>query len=744
MSITETADEFPVRNISNYKAGDNMLFEGKAIKLVQLDDGLAELQFDLQGESVNKFSSLTLEELEKAIEVVEKHTDIKGLLLTSNKSVFVVGADIMEFVPLFKKGPDAIKQSVNRTNNIFSRLEDLSIPTVAAVNGYALGGGMEVCLSCDFRILSEDAKVGLPEIKLGIIPGWGGTVRLPRLAGLDVAIEWIASGQENKPEAALKAGVADGVVVSENLRSAALDVLSRAVSGKLDYLQRKLQKKAPLMHNDIEALMAFESSKAFVKAQAGKHYPAPVSAIKSMQEGAKMRRDEAIAVETRIFTDLAQTSVAKSLVGLFVSDQLIGKKAKSWEKKADKKVARAAVLGAGIMGGGISYQSAYKGTPAIMKDINQDGIDLGLSEASRLLANRVDRGRMTPAKMGEVLNNIDPALSYDGFDAVDIVVEAVVENPKVKHAVLAEVEGKITDDTILTTNTSTISITYLAETLKRPQNFCGMHFFNPVHAMPLVEVIRGEKTSDTAVARTVAYANAMGKKAIVVNDCPGFLVNRVLFPYFAGFAMLLRDGADFQIVDKVMERWGWPMGPAYLMDVVGIDTGVHAEKVMAEGFPDRMSKTFTAASDVMFESNRYGQKNSKGFYNYEPDKKGKPQKVVTDESYELLRPHVADAKEFSEEEIIARMMVPMATELARCLEENIVASPSEADMALVYGLGFPPFRGGVFRWIDDMGIQAFADMAEPLAKLGSLYQLTAGMKDKLQLGATYYAAERGE
>ncbi len=463
-----------------------------------------------------------------------------------------------------------------------------------------------------------------------------------------------------------------------------------------------------------------------------------------MQDGAKLSRDEAIKVETGKFVELAQTSVAKSLVGLFINDQVIGKKAKAWEKQSDKKVKKAAVLGAGIMGGGIAYQSAYKGTPIVMKDIAQAGIDLGLNEAAKLLNKRVDRGRMTAAKMAEVLNRIDPALAYDGFENIDIVVEAVVENPKVKHAVLAEAESKISKDTILCSNTSTISISYLAEALKRPENFCGMHFFNPVHAMPLVEVIRGAKTSDGAIARTVAYANALGKKAIVVNDCPGFLVNRVLFPYFAGFSMLLRDGADFQKVDKVMERWGWPMGPAYLMDVVGIDTGVHAEKVMADGFPDRMGKTFTAASDVMFEAERYGQKNSKGFYDYKPDKKGKPQKVVTEVSYELLKPHVAEAREFSDEEIIARMMVPMATELARCLEEDIVASAPEADMALVYGLGFPPFRGGLFRWIDEVGIKQFAEMAAPLESLGPLYQLTDGMKEMIAANSQYYTADKGE
>lgn len=716
-----------------------MLFEGQAIQLTSLDNGFIELKFDLQGESVNKLNTLTMNEMSDVLDILETSTDCRGLLVTSGKSVFIVGADVMEFESLFDADQDVIKEHLGKNNRNFCRLEDLPFPSVVAINGFALGGGFEVSLACDYRVASTEAKVGLPEIKLGLIPGWGGTVRLPRVAGLDVAVEWIASGKDNKSDDALKAGAIDGVVAPDDLRDAALAVLERAASGSLAYKERREQKQAPLKHNDIEALMAFETSKAFVAGQAGRNYPAPVASIKSMQEGAKLGRDEAILIETGRFAKLAKTSVAQSLVGLFINDQIVSKTAKGWEKKSDKKIEKAAVLGAGIMGGGIAYQSAYKGTPIIMKDIAQSGIDLGLSEASKLLNKRVERGRMTSAEMAQTLTRIDPALSYDGFNSVDIVVEAVVENPKVKAAVLSETETKISDDTILCSNTSTISINLLAETLKRPENFCGMHFFNPVHAMPLVEVIRGAKTSDIAIARTVAYANKLGKKAIVVNDCPGFLVNRVLFPYLAGFSMLLRDGADFQSVDKVMEKWGWPMGPAYLMDVVGIDTGVHAEAVMAKGFPDRMGRDFKAASDILFEAERYGQKNNKGFYNYAPDKKGKPQKVVTDEAYALLKDHVAARKEFSDEETLARMIVPMATELMRCLEEGIVSSAQEADMALIYGLGFPPFRGGIFRWIDSIGLQVFAEMAKPFESLGPLYQLTDGFKKRLDAGQSYYS-----
>jgi 3-hydroxyacyl-CoA dehydrogenase/enoyl-CoA hydratase/3-hydroxybutyryl-CoA epimerase/enoyl-CoA isomerase len=708
------------------------MFQGQALKVSLLPDGIAELTFDLQGESVNKFSLLVVSELQQVLDLLEKAKDVRGLLVKSAKDAFIVGADIMEFGAVFAAGPDQITGHLATNNRNFCRLEDLPFPTVVAINGFALGGGLEFCLSCDYRIASAAAKVGLPETKLGIIPGWGGTVRLPRIAGLDTAVEWIAAGKENDAETALTARVVDAVVEPAKLHDAALNCLQQCISGKFDYLARRTQKKSPLKLNFIESMMAFETSKAFVGGQAGRNYPAPVSAIKAMQKAADKGRDEALQAEAENFAKMAQTPVAQSLVGIFINEQILGKKAKGWEKKADKKIARAAVLG------GIAYQSALKGVPIKLKDIAQQGIDLGLAEANKLLSKRVERKKLTATEMGNVLNRIEPALTYDGFDQVDIVVEAVVENPKVKKAVLAEVETKVSSDTVLASNTSTISITYLAEGLARPENFCGMHFFNPVHMMPLVEVIRGEKTSDNAIARTVAYANAMGKKPIVVKDCPGFLVNRVLFPYLAGFAMLVRDGVDFQRIDKVMETWGWPMGPAYLLDVVGIDTAVHAEKVMANGFPDRMQREFTSCTDALFAAGRLGQKNDKGFYNYELDKKGKPAKVVAAEVADILKPTIQGSIEISDEDIIARMMIPMATELTRCLDEGIVETAAEADMALVYGTGFPPFRGGVFRWIDFIGAQTFCDMAAKFSELGALYQAPASLKAKAANNQKFY------
>jgi 3-hydroxyacyl-CoA dehydrogenase/enoyl-CoA hydratase/3-hydroxybutyryl-CoA epimerase/enoyl-CoA isomerase len=457
-----------------------------------------------------------------------------------------------------------------------------------------------------------------------------------------------------------------------------------------------------------------------------------------MEAHASMGRNDALAVEAKGFAKVAITPQATAMVGLFLADQAVAKANKKQSAGA-KDIAQAAVLGAGIMGGGIAHLSASRGTPIIMKDIADPALDLGMSEASKLLAKRVSRGRMDPVKMGAILSSIRPTLNYGDFGAVDVVVEAVVENEKVKKAVLAEAETKLKDGAILASNTSTISITRLAQSLKNPENFAGMHFFNPVHMMPLVEVIRGEKTSDETTATLVAYAKKMGKNPIVVNDCPGFLVNRVLFPYFAAFAMLVRDGADFQLVDKAMEKFGWPMGPAYLMDVVGIDTGVHAAAVMAEGFPDRMQHEFKDVSEVMFENDRLGQKNDIGFYKYVPDRKGRKQKTVDEEAYALIKPHVGESAEFEAQDIVARMMIPLCTEIVRCLEDKIVGSAAEADMALIYGIGFPVFRGGAMRHIDSVGVKEFVALCDQYAHLGKLYEAPQMLKDMAANGQSFFA-----
>jgi 3-hydroxyacyl-CoA dehydrogenase/enoyl-CoA hydratase/3-hydroxybutyryl-CoA epimerase/enoyl-CoA isomerase len=719
-----------------------MKYDGQAIQCFPFPEaeGFVELKFDLKGDSVNKFNALTLKELREAVDLLKAEKGMKGVLLTSGKDVFIVGADVTEFLQLFKRPEAEMVSWIAEVNRTFNDLEDLDCPSVAVVNGFALGGGFEVCLAASYRVMAADTKVGFPETKLGIFPGWGGTVRLSRLAGADNAIEWIASGEQWGAADALKIGAVDGVVEKADLRGSAIGVLKDAAAGGLDWKKRRTEKTGPLALDKIESMMVFETSKAFVGGKAGPNYPAPVTAIEVIEKGARKNRDEALPIETEAFVKIARGPVAAALVGVFLGDQMLKKIAKK-ASKAARKVESTAVLGAGIMGGGIAYQSASKRIPILMKDIAPKAIDLGLQEAGKLLDKQVTRGKMTSAKMAETLGRIRPTLSYGDFGNVDFVVEAVVENEKVKKSVLAEVEAALKPGAVLASNTSTISITRLAEALKRPEDFCGMHFFNPVPRMPLVEVIRGAKSSEAAIATAVAYAQAMGKTPVVVNDCAGFLVNRVLFPYFAGFMNLIEDGVDFTRIDKVMEKWGWPMGPAFLLDVVGIDTAVHADKVMAEAFPDRMAHTGQSASEVMFGAQRLGQKNGKGFYIYKPEKKGPPKKTVDPDVAPLLAPIAkGDGKAVTDQEIVERMMLPMLLECSRCLEDKIVETPVEVDLALVYGLGFPPFRGGIFRWADGLGAAALVDATQKYTKLGKLYEPTAQLKDLAKTGKTFHVA----
>jgi 3-hydroxyacyl-CoA dehydrogenase/enoyl-CoA hydratase/3-hydroxybutyryl-CoA epimerase/enoyl-CoA isomerase len=715
-----------------------MLYTGPAFSASALGEGIVELKFDLAGDSVNKLNAAALRDFDAATQAIAKDPSVKGVIVTSGKPVFIVGADVTEFTGMFAAGEEAVAKGVLEVNRMLCRFEDLPVPTVAAINGICLGGGLELALACDYRVASTAASMGFPEVKLGIFPGFGGSVRMPRVIGIDNAVEWIATGSDKKPDAALKDGAVDAVVAPEQLRDAAIALVKQAIAGKLDWKAKRSEKLVPVKLNAIEQMMAFTSSMAVVGGKAGPNYPAPMLALRSMQESATKGRDDALAIEAKYFAKAAVTPQANALIGLFMADQAVKKTAGAWARKTAKEINQAAVLGAGIMGGGIAYQSASKGLPIIMKDIRPEALDLGMNEAGKLLSKQVEKGRLTAEAMSATLARIRPTLNYGDFKDVDIIIEAVVENPKVKKAVFAEVEGLVREDTIIASNTSTISISFLAEGLKRPQNFVGMHFFNPVHMMPLVEVIRGSKSSDEAVAATVKLSQKMGKTPVVVNDCPGFFVNRVLFPYFAGFHMLLRDGADFMAVDKAMERFGWPMGPAYLMDVVGMDTAVHAAGVMAEGFPDRMKPDFENTTGVLVGHKRYGQKTGKGYYSYAPDKKGKPKKSPDPETYELIKGVVAAGKEFAPDEIVARCMVPMVNEVARCLEEKIVASPSEADMALIYGIGFPPFRGGACRYLDQMGIADFVALADKYASFGKLYEAPKLLRDMAASGKKFF------
>lgn len=716
-----------------------MIYEGKSLSVVMTDDGIAELVFDAQG-SVNKFDQQTVSELDQATTAIKSAEGVKGVLVRSAKSTFIVGADITEFTRLFDLPEAEVLAWVGKTSQVFDRFEDLPVPSICAINGFALGGGFEMTLVCDLRVADTTTRLGLPEVKLGLMPGFGDTVRLPRIIGSDNALEWMTTGRDRNGEKALKEGAVDAVVASENLRQAARTMLLDAIAGKFNWQQRREQKMAPLSLNKNESMMSFSTAAAMVAAQAGKHYPAPHKMVETVQKASKSGRTEALKLENQGFVALSKTDACKAQVGIFLADQLVKSKGKKMAKAATKVVKQHAVLGAGIMGGGIAYQGAVQGIPMVMKDIAQPALELGLAEAAKILTNGMQRGKVDANKMASTLNNISATLDMKAIADADLIIEAVVENPKIKAAVLKEVEQTVSDDAIICSNTSTISINQLAKALDKPERFCGMHFFNPVHKMPLVEIIRGENSSESTIASVVAATLKMGKTPIVVNDCPGFLVNRVLFPYFAGFSRLLIDGADFITVDNVMEKiFGWPMGPAFLLDVVGMDTADHASSVMSDGIPERMQKIDNDPVTLLYSNQRFGQKNGKGFYNYGTDKRGRPNKVAAPETYALFQGHVADKRDFAAEDIIARVMIPMANEAIRCLEEGIVGSAAEADMALLYGLGFPPFRGGIFRYIETMGLSNFVALADKFADLGPIYQISDGVREMAASNKSYFA-----
>jgi len=713
------------------------MYNGKTMSLRALEAGLVELSLDLQGSSVNKLDRQTLGELAEVVRLLEKHGhEIEGLLIGSAKPAFVVGADITEFTAAFALSEDELMAWIRQGQQVFGVLECLPFPTVAAVNGLALGGGFELALAADFRVLAADARIGLPEVTLGLCPGWGGTVRLSRLIGVEAALEWMLGGKPQAAAKALELGAVERVVAAGELRDAALNLLKMAASGDLSVANQRSRKRQPL-DATAERQAWLNAVRQHHASKLDPHYPAPAAILDAVARHAMLPLEEALEIESRTFAALGKSAVASALVGLFLGDQLVKKKARVWSGKAEP-VRHSAVLGAGIMGGGVAFQSASSGVPIIMKDIRGEALELGLKTAGQLLDRQIAKGRLDAAGKQRVLENIQPALDYAGFAGVDLVVEAVVENPKIKAAVLAEVEDRVAVDAVLTSNTSTISIDLLARSLKRPESFCGMHFFNPVHLMQLVEVIRGSRTSEAAIARTVAYASAMGKTPIVVGDCPGFLVNRVLFPYFNGFNRLLKDGVDFERIDRVMEAFGWPMGPAYLADVIGIDTMVHADHVLQEGFPERMGHDGEPIMEALLASGALGQKNGKGFYEYGQDASGRRSKLPAAAAHALIAERVLERVEVSDEDIVDRLMLPLCLEAVRCLEDGIVETPEEIDMGLLLGIGFPRFRGGALRYIDTLGLEVFARKAETHARHGGLYRLPEGFRARLGAGRKYF------
>lgn len=714
------------------------MFAGESIWVRRIEQGFVELCFERQGDAINKLDQRTLLELEQAAAAISGAPEVRGVLITSAKDVFIVGADITEFGALFEL-PEAELAAANfAMTRAMTAIEDLAVPTAVGINGFALGGGLELALAADLRVLSEVAQVGLPEVKLGLLPGLGGTVRLPRIAGPQTAIDWITSGAPRKAAAAKAAGVVDEVASPETLRDITLSLLSSAADGSIAWHARRARKFAPLPNAVAELDVLFAAARERAAKQSGKHQPAALAAVTLMQDSGSQNRASAQRMESAAFAQVAKTQAASSLVQIFLSDQLLKKKFRQHAASA-RPIEQAAVLGAGIMGGGIAYTSAVRGVPVLMKDIQSEQLDLGMSEARKQLARQVAAGRMKQDRADAVLASIKPQLDYTGFDKVNVVVEAIVENLSVKHKVLREVETLVRADAVIASNTSSLRIDDLSEPLQRPEHFVGMHFFNPVPSMPLVEVIRGSKTSSSAVSTVVGYALAMGKTPIVVRDGLGFLVNRILTPYMLAFLQLVRDGADFVQVDRVMEAFGWPMGPAYLNDVIGMDTASHVFETICAGFPQRLQRDARDALHLMSSLGRYGQKTGLGFYKYETDPAGKPRKAVAEDGHVLLQEvQPRGSRNFTDQQIIDRMMLPMIAEAAWCLEETVVDSAPELDMALLLGLGLPAYLGGALKFADWLGSRRVVDLCDSYSGLSGNYTVPPTLRAMATTTAKYY------
>jgi 3-hydroxyacyl-CoA dehydrogenase/enoyl-CoA hydratase/3-hydroxybutyryl-CoA epimerase len=684
-----------------------------SIKIVSHGD-IAFVEFDLPGEKVNKLSTAVTLRLQEVLAEL-KASSFKAAVLISNKpKIFIAGADIEEIKSMNSR--EQFEKAVSAGQSIFNLIEDLPIPVIAAVNGACAGGGCEMILACDYRMATEDksTKIGLPETQLGIIPGFGGCIRMPRVVGLAAGLENILQGKLLPAKKALKQGLVDRIVHPAILHEEALK-WARQIVDEGAKKRRKTFKPVGLMSQFIESLgkgLAISQAKKATLAKTHGHYPALTKAIEVISKTyGKSNREQNLRVEREAFCECAVTEVSKNLIHLFYLTEMVKKQTGVHSGVKGREIQRMGILGAGTMGGGIAYQAADKGIEVRIKDLNTDALGKGLKHASDLWMKLLKRRSIDKYQYKQKIDRITVATDYSGFKTLDLVVEAIVEDMGIKQKVIGETARNCKDDCIIVTNTSSLSVTEMSKGHPRPENFAGMHFFNPVDKMPLVEVIRGANSSDETIATVFELSKKMGKMPVVVKDGPGFLVNRLLLPYMAEAAFLLQEGMAIEVVDKAyVDDFGMPMGPFALMDEVGLDVCIKVLKIFKKAFGDRIE--ISSVMDLLEKSGRLGRKNSKGFYSYSADgKRGSPDQTVYKDLNltEPTNPH--DTKECVERGIFA-----MVNECSRALiDDKIVETAAEVDLAMIMGTGFPPFRGGLLRFADSLGAKYVCEELEKFA-----------------------------
>ncbi len=705
------------------------------LKLEPLSGGLVLLTFDTPGQKVNTFSAAVIKEFSECVADLAKRTDVRGLLLTSGKpGQFIAGADLNEMGAADAKPADGV-EAIARGHRLFNAFSQLPFPTVALINGACMGGGTELVLSLDYRLAADisQVKIGLPEVKIGLLPGWGGTQRMPRLIGIDAAIELITSGEPVDAKRAVELGLVFDAVPADQLVAEATYLIEEAHRTG-EWKTQRVKRSQPLGLSPDQYNFVFALAEGAIKGKTRGQYPAPLAALKAMKEGVNRPLDEGLAIEQTCIQELIGSQITSNLIAQFFTNTRLQRDSGVDDPNVKPRTINAVgVLGAGLMGAGIATANARRGVRATMVDIDAARVEDGLKRAREVVEGRIAIGRAKPADLADLLSRLTATTSRKPFAECDLVIEAVTENEKLKTQIIAELADVMRPDAILATNTSTISITRLAKSWRSPETFAGMHFFSPVDRMPLVEVIRGEKTNDETIATLVALSKKIGKTPIVVRDCPGFLVNRVLMPYMAEALVLLEEGVDMDRLDKIATKWGMPVGPITLYDMVGLDTGLYAGQVLQAGYADRAVATPILADLVKL--GRMGKKAGKGFRGV--DKKGKF--VADPEVQPLIAQHVKKKSELSDEDIADRLFICMALEAIRALEDKIARQPGDVDMAMILGVNFPAFRGGPLRWVDSEGAGKIIERAKKWESLGKRFSIPAALSESAKNGTRFYS-----
>lgn len=680
----------------------------ESLKIVPQGD-IAVVEFDLAGEKVNKFSTPVMMRLKEVLEELNK-SSYKAVIFKSNKAkIFIAGADIEEIQAMTTR--EQYEAAVKGGQDVFNMLEDLKIPTFAAVHGACMGGGTEFIMACDYRIASDDSstKIGLPETQLGIVPGFGGCVRMPRIIGLQAALDIILAGKAVNSKKAQKSGLVDKVVHPNLLMEHAVKWAQEVIASG-GQKRRKTFKAAGavnvLLEGPLKGIVFKKAREGVLKMTRG-HYPAPLKAIEIIQKTyGSSDREASLKVEREGFCDCATTPVSKNLIHVFYLTEMVKKQSGVPGVEVKPKDVRGlGILGAGTMGGGIAYTAADKGVEVRMKDLSPEALGKGLKHARELWSKLLKRKSIDKYQFQQKMDKVTVTTDYSGFKNLDVVVEAIVEDMGIKQKVIGECATYMRPDAIIATNTSSLSVTEMAKGHPRPEYFAGMHFFNPVNKMPLVEVIRGEKTSDETIATIFELSKKMGKMPVVVKDGPGFLVNRLLLPYMAEAAFLAQEGMDIEVVDKAyVNEFGMPMGPFALMDEVGLDVCIKVLKIFKKAFGERIE--MAPCMEALEKSGRLGKKNGKGFYTYDETGKRGAVDAGIYSALGLTQP----SNPYKSQECIERGVFAMINECSRAFyDDKIVGTPHEVDLAMIMGTGFPPFRGGLLRYADSVGAKYVAD-----------------------------------